>query len=240
MPIRFTQFLQQPSAKLKHQSEQGFTLVESLMGMVIISIVVVAMTPPILLTVGTRVQNRRAEQAMQLAQGEIDRVRVLVEQSKYKTDDVLPAAVDKDVLKIDNPIESVAAPKTPPDDIIKSENKSCTNLYAGAQIAVAKTLRVDIDRDCKKDFLVQTFRDNGIKVTLATGALVTVGFRMGVRVYAAVAEPNVANLETQPASLKVTTALGSQRSRPLAVAYTTIVRSDLSNSLNKYNDLLPP
>lgn len=64
---------------------QGFTLVESLMGILVISVVAITITPPIVLSTATRVQNRRAEQAMQLAQAEVDRIRVFVEQGVADT-----------------------------------------------------------------------------------------------------------------------------------------------------------
>lgn len=240
MLIKVTQFLQQPNTKLKHLSEQGFTLVESLMAMVVISIVVVAMTPPIFLAVGTRVQNRRAEQAMQLAQGEIDRIRVLVEQGNYVKEDLpaVPATLPTNFKDVAAPTSIASSP-----NYIKSL-KTCSsyNSYTGKPpIDTNKVLRVDTNSDCKfdeRDFLVQTFRDVGQPVQTLPTDPPPIAFRMGVRVYAAVAEQNVANLQRERAPLQFTTGLGSQRSRPLAVIYTKIVRSDLGSSFGRYNDLL--
>ncbi len=64
----------------KKDSERGLTLMEVLVAVLMVSAVLVAITPPIFLTVATRVQNRKAEQALQLANGEIDQVRVLVQE----------------------------------------------------------------------------------------------------------------------------------------------------------------
>ncbi len=64
--------------------QQGFTIIESLMAIIVVTILLVGITPPIFLVVGTRVQNQRAEQAMQLAQLEIDRVRVLMERGDFE------------------------------------------------------------------------------------------------------------------------------------------------------------
>lgn len=223
---KFTQFLQKPNAKVNCLCEQGFTLLESLMGMVVISIVVVAITPPIFLTVATRVQNRRAEQAMQLAQGEVDRVRVLMEQGSKSN---LPAVASG----LSNDITSGSTPTTL-STTIKSNNTSCSNLDTGTQVAANKALRVDINRDCQPDFLVQTFRDDGTKVIVG-GNEVPIVFRMGVRVYAAMAKDNLNNLEKSCASLKLTTGEGGQRKRPLAAMYTTVARSDSTTvSLTKY------
>ena len=174
---------------------------------------------------------------MHLAQGEIDRVRVLVEQGKYTVNDLpaVPATSPSD-------ITSVSAP-TILSNTLKSSNSSCSNLYTGTQTPDTSTaLQVDVNRDCQPDFLVQTFRD-GVTFTGANNQTVVMGFRMGVRVYAyAAVAPNgqLPTLETQPASLKFITGLGSQRSRPLAVLYTTITRSDSNLSLCKYKDSLNP
>ncbi len=156
MFTKVAQFLQEPNVKLKQLSEQGFTLLESLVGMLVITIILAAMTPPILLAVGTRIQNRRAEQAMQLAQGEIDRVRVIVEQGNYTAND-LPAVPSTSP----NDITSVSAPTTL-YTTIKSDNSSCLKLYTGTQIPDTTALQVDTSRDCQPDFLVQTFRDVGV------------------------------------------------------------------------------
>lgn len=61
-------------------SDQGLTLIEGLVAILIISAVTTAITPMMFLSVATRVQNRRAEQAVQLAHGQIDQVRVLIDQ----------------------------------------------------------------------------------------------------------------------------------------------------------------
>ncbi len=212
----------------QRQVSQGFTLFETVVAMLLISTIVLAMTPPIFLAVAIRVQNRRAEQAMQLAQGEIDRVRVLVEQEKYTIND-LPAVTATSPINI----TSVSAPTTL-SNTIKSDNSSCSNLYGGTQIPDNTALQVDVKKDCKPDFLVQTFRDSGVTRLVGTNQVV-MAFRMGVRVYAyaAVVPQNgqLPSLDTQPASLKFTTGVGNQRSRPLAVLYTTIARSDSNLSL---------
>lgn len=128
---------------------------------------------------------------------------------------------------------------------IKSNNSSCSNLYTGTLIPDTTTaLQVDVNGDCQSDFLVQTFRDPGVTVPVANNQTGVMAFRMGVRVYAytAVAPQNgqLPSLDTQPASLKFTTNLGSQRSRPLAVLYTTIARSNSNLSFCKYKELLSP
>lgn len=220
MKTRVTQFLHKNKPNLKDQTEQGFTLIESLMGVVVISIVIVAITPPIFLSVATRVQNRRAEQATQLAQGEIDRIRVVVERGKYTANNLPPVAANSssNITTASAPTTAVNPPTIP---------------------TATQALRVDINKDGSYDFLVQTFRDNGISLS-GTNAL-PIAFRMGVRVYSTAAEDNISNLESPPqqaASLRFTTGEGSQRSRPLAVLDTLVTRSDSSVSLNRYRTYL--
>lgn len=245
MLIKVNQFLQQPNTKLKHLSEQGFTLVESLMAMVVISIVIVAITPPIFLSVANRVQHRRTEQAIQLAQGEMDRVRVLVEQGDYKLDDLpAEAPTPPSGSYTDKTFEEVDPPTNPPGNNLKSDRSDCSSSsppsppYTVSQLPFQQAWRVDIDRDCKMDFLVQIFRDKGNLSPTVT----LMAFRMGVRVYAAMAAENVANLVDPPlpASLKFTSGFGNQRSRPLAVVYNKIARSDTPSSLSQYDKSLLP
>ena len=72
-------------------SESGLTLIECIVAIVIIAVVGVAITPPLFLATAARVQTNRAEQAVQISQGEVDKVRVLVEQGAYDSAD-LPGA----------------------------------------------------------------------------------------------------------------------------------------------------
>ncbi|NEQ39109.1 MAG: type II secretion system protein [Okeania sp. SIO3I5] len=55
--------------------EAGYTLIESLVAMIMVSALMAAIAPVIALSVGTRVQARRVELAVQAARSYIDRVR---------------------------------------------------------------------------------------------------------------------------------------------------------------------
>lgn len=104
-------------------SEQGFSLLEALISIAVIAVVISSFTPPIFLAVGTRVQNRRAEQAMQLAQAEVDRVRRLVERGQY-----------------DNPTSTDPAQKLPPvgDANVREQSKPSGYTDDLAQITPTK------------------------------------------------------------------------------------------------------
>lgn len=209
---------------------QGFTLVESLMGILVISVVAITITPPIVLSTATRVQNRRAEQAMQLAQAEVDRIRVFVEQGVADTAKLPP--VPSGTIT-DNNIANVAAPTTFVNSTVGiNQSRALAN-------SSSKAFGVDVDKDTQPDFYVQLFRDNDANA-IVTGATTNtlVAFQLGVRVYSKVAK--VGSLQTQPASLRLTTSSGSQEFRPLAIAYTTVARSDAKISLEKYKQYLNP
>ena len=228
----------QPKTNCKIETK-GFTLIESLMGILVITVVIVVITPPIVLSAATRVQNRRAEQAMQLAQAETDRIRVIVEQGgAYNA--TLPPAYSGTITG--NRFDTVAAPTT----FVAPAVTAVLDTNASRDLAKndsTKAFGVDIDNDGKADYYVQLFRDNdangifpGATSSLADDTLVA--FQLGVRVYSKVAAPNVGSLQIQLASLKLTTGAGGQEFSPLAVAYTTVVRSDAKISFDKYKQYL--
>ncbi|MDF5722247.1 MAG: hypothetical protein PUP91_17520 [Rhizonema sp. PD37] len=200
----------------KSHSEQGFTIIESLMAIIVITVLVVSITPPIFLAVGTRVQNQKAEQAMQLAQLQVDKVRVLVERGNYINDNNKDLPPDGGTGLPD----AVPAPTSFPT--------TCTTP------ASSNACAVDINGDGKPEFYVQTFRTRAINSGTPAQA---VAFQMGVRVYSALAQGQ-SSLQTTQASLKFTTEQGNQRKFPLAVMYIPIVRSDIKDSLTQYRSFL--
>ena len=200
----------------KNTSEQGLTLLECLVAIGVIAVVVTAFTPQIFLAVATQVQNRRAEQALQLAQGEVDRVRRTVELGSYNDETDLP-------------------PKGGSDTKRQSAPSSSTTLQPNKQFSSSPSVGVDIDvnGDGTKDFIVQTFRSPGIERSGRTTA-----FDLGVRVYAFTSNTGTfENPPTSSASLKLTSALGQQQRKPLAMIYTSVAQSDNRNSLCKYRQL---
>ena len=68
--------MSQPSTQT---NDSGLTLIEGLVAIVIIAITTTVMTPMVILAVGARVQSQRTEQAFQIAQAEVDRIKVIVE-----------------------------------------------------------------------------------------------------------------------------------------------------------------
>lgn len=247
---KIVQSLQQVQIKFRLKSDQGFSLIEALIGVLVITVVLLAVTPPIILTMATQVQNRRAEQAMQLAQGEIDRVRTLVAQGDY-CDPTTDSTCNPTTDPTKKPLPDVPATFGIPGDItsapppntlsstLKSNNTTvgCSTYTTGAVVKANQALQVDLEGKCKPTFLVQTFRD-ALPQGKAGSAVMM--FHMGVRVYSAQAINGGGLLDpANCASLQFTNGLGGQQSRPLAVIYTTIARSDQTFvSLNNYSNFL--
>jgi len=207
----------------KKSSEQGFTLLESLMGIVVIGLVLAVMGPPLLFVAGTRIQHQRAEQAMQLAQSQVDQVRLLMVQGQNQPLNLPCVTSDS--------ISSTAAPTIlTANAVAASTTATCTN--GGVWSDIQKIVSVNSD-----NFLVQVFRDQGVADT--SGNLIA--FRMGVRVYG----PQVftssnfgKTLQTQSTSLTFTTFPSTQK--PMAVLFTEVSKNDLGISLAKYKTLLDP
>lgn len=212
---------------IKQSTEQGLTLMESMVALVILSISITMLTPPIMLSLATRVRAHQAGQARQLAQGEIDRVRAVLEKGEtaYESLDDF-----NDQLPPDAGSGAPGAVNAP------TSFEDCTDDLVASTASAA--CRVDLNRDGQDnfgDFVVQTFRTR----TQFTGVLnnIPIAFWMGVRVYTWAAADS-GNLSTEPASLGVSSRIPSEN-KPLIVLYTPIIRSDRQDSsLLKYRDFI--
>lgn len=200
--------------------EAGLTLIESLMAMLLIVITVTLVTPPIFLVTATRVQQRRAEQALSIAQGEIDRIRLLMEQGAEipNADNPVPSAGNI-------AIEAVAAP----NGTLRARNtlNAATDWYP-----------VDIDSDGDTDFFVQLFRTNDLFADRNNNNTrdndePIQGFDLGVRVYQAQAA-NEPALETVANTANTTTGRGFTRA-PMAALYTQTFDTNSENSFTILN-----
>ena len=229
---------------LRVAPSSGFTLIESLVAMIVISITLVAIVPPIFWATGTRVQNRRAEQALAIAQGEIDRVRGVLERS----DDPLAKDLPPEVAMADYASYRGPAPKstaawtgkmrsTNPDFNTAETSTDKIQFPASADTYIP----VDTDGDGKADFLVQTFRDPGVCVENPCVAPKTPRiFAMKVRVYSATAlSSDLPYLQTEKAALTGTTGTGQTRNRPLAILSSQITRSVSPSALDQRREYKP-
>ena len=227
----------------------GFTLIESLVAMVVISITLVAITPPIFWATGTRVQNRRAEQALALAQGEIDRVRAQVERG-INVDSTIPSDVPTNYLPQSAgdtaAFSAYPAPltawtsmrSTDPDKNTAEKILAGVKRYPDAN----QYIPVDTDGDGNNDFLIQVFRDVGVcgsNEAVCTDTNPPTMFSVKVRVYAGMAAANAGKLLVERASLTGTTGTGQANFRPLAVLSSRIAKSVNSNALGQSREYQP-
>ncbi|MBE9076555.1 type II secretion system protein [Romeria aff. gracilis LEGE 07310] len=190
----------------------GLTLIECLVAIVVIAASMAATTPMMVTAVATRIQNQKAEQALQLAQAEVDKVRLAVERGDT-------GSIDK-IAEISG--GTVAAAGAPTAD---------THAWPTGNQNTA--LQVDIDDDGTPDYAVQVIK------TRTTGGANPLAFELGVRVYDyASFDRNKTSLETRPAQLSFTSGEGQRATKPLAVLYTTIVQPDRENSLCDYRRYL--
>jgi type II secretory pathway pseudopilin PulG len=237
--LQWQKFLGQPKAATasadgmtSQAAEAGLSLLECLMAIAVIVLTVTMITPPLFIAAATRVQNRRAEQALQLAQGEIDRIRVLVAKGEHAIAKLPTVGLD--------PLADTPAPATPSSQLDSVSDCPGYTPYNDEQLAADVARLVDVDGDCEPDFLLQVFRTAGtVSVSeqpLGNSAKPT-DFEIGVRVYSILAQSNLGTsaIQTDPAALQLTSAEGSQRTRPLAVLFSRMVWSEQSNSLCSYH-----
>lgn len=189
-------------------TQRGLTLLECLVAIVVIAFSAAAVAPAMILTVATRVQSQKADQALRLAQEEIDQVRLQMERGTADFNTLPSSVTTTDVRTIAAPTVFVAGPATE-----------------------SQARLVDIDGDGSNDFAIQTYRDEGV---VPTGETDPIAFSMGVRVYDISAEEALGSLGIEPAALGLTSGEGQRRSRPLAALYTEVLRGDANNSYCEY------
>lgn len=223
--LRLLRSIAQPP---RSRPDQGLTLLECIVAIVIVTLTVVAVTPPIMLANATRVQTRRAGQANQIAQAEIDRVRAIVER-RTDNPNSLPGAINS------TDISTAPAP-TAIDGTRLVSPSGCGRSYPTATPALPNQLvPVDINGDCTPEFAMQVFRTN--EAPPDESQKVPFAFTVGVRVYTYNPSAPPVAWETDRASLVQTTGardtLLNGTRRPLAVLYTAIARNDDSEALRQ-------
>lgn len=147
---------------LTSSNQSGFTIIESLVAIIVVGILMTAIAPTIVLSVATRVQARRVELAADAAQSYIDGVRT-------NTIEVSNLPSDSELKNYDAPNQGT---------LTCNANQYCTspetNLYC---------VDGDADGSCSiassKDMIVQAFRYSPSSTDAEDG------YNLGVRVYRA-------------------------------------------------------
>ncbi|WP_200817534.1 hormogonium polysaccharide secretion pseudopilin HpsB [Calothrix rhizosoleniae] len=189
--------------------ESGFTIIESLIAVVVVSVLMVAIAPVVVFSTATRVQSRRVELAAQAAKTYVEGVRT----------------------------GAIGAPATG-SGVPTVGNLTCNaNAYCTVPASPANNLYC-IDGDgggctlgSNKDFIIQAFRNN------ANSADATTGYLLGVRVYRADGFQNDGALTAPTTQSTVTAGLGDRKA-PLVEINTEITsNSDSFNDLcNRLKD----
>ena len=139
----------QQQQNLSQSRDGGYTIIESLVAMIVVSVLMIAIAPVMAFSVATRVQARRVELATQAARTYIDALRTGAIRPEDPNDPTTPAGF---------PVadDTAAAPTVP-------AKLYCVNLDESPGCVVGS----------KKDFYVQGVRPTGAKPT-ETGYSLTV------------------------------------------------------------------
>ncbi|MEO0842450.1 MAG: hormogonium polysaccharide secretion pseudopilin HpsB [Cyanobacteria bacterium J06643_5] len=161
--------------RYKHKilsKQSGFTIIESLVAIIVVGILMTAIAPTIVLSVATRVQAKRIEIATDAAKSYIDGVRtgtVNPPELPNKSEEELKKY---DFSKYDAPKQGALNNCT--DNNYCSKSKPDTNLYC---------VDGDADGQCSetssRDIIIQAFRYNQSSIDAEDG------YNLGIRVYRA-------------------------------------------------------
>ncbi|MBW4488216.1 MAG: hormogonium polysaccharide secretion pseudopilin HpsB [Trichocoleus desertorum ATA4-8-CV12] len=165
-----TKSIRQLKQKSAHSSQSGFTILESLIAIVVVAILLSAIAPVIVLSVATRVQARRVELGTQAARAYIDGLR----SGSITPPPPANVAIDPNIATFN----SYAAPT--PSALACANNNYCTT---PAPTAGLYCFDGNADNVCQNnkpnDLIIQAVRYNSTSVDAARGYL------LGVRVYRA-------------------------------------------------------
>ncbi|MBD2254130.1 hormogonium polysaccharide secretion pseudopilin HpsB [Nostoc parmelioides] len=172
-------------------SDSGFTIIESLVAIIVVAILLTAIAPVLVLSTATRVQARRVELATQAAKTFIDGIRAGTIAVPSDITPVLAASTSSDPRRISNIPAVAATASTPaipaitgrPQDYLINTTKmpvpttsTRTSLYCFNKNG---SISDRSDPACTSDlFYIQANR-------LVQGTGVNDGYRLGIRVYRA-------------------------------------------------------
>lgn len=207
-------------------SQAGFTIIESLMAIILVSILMVAIAPVIVLSVATRVQARRLEMGSNAAKAFIDGVRsgaIAAPPLTTAAPDALASTAGFDCPAPGTP------PGTPPPKMF----------YCGATTTPSTNLfcmdndgETGCDPNSLKDMVIHTYG-----VTPLPGLGPDKGYVLGVRVYRAEAFKDGTGLQNQTAARSVAGGLGNVKA-PL-IETTTEIASPNTTLRDLCNRLRP-
>ncbi|WP_445246533.1 prepilin-type N-terminal cleavage/methylation domain-containing protein [Microcoleus sp. OTE_8_concoct_300] len=192
---------QRQQQNLPQSRDSGYTIIESLVAMIVVSVLMIAIAPVMAFSVATRVQARRVELATQAARTYIDALR---RGAIKRNDPIIPGF----------PIKDTSVARAVADAPTSSNGLYCVNF--------------DETSGCQgnKDFFVQGVWRNLTNPPPADPT--TTGYSLTVRVYRADAFSSPGSLNTTQQSV-ANSALGDPKA-PLVVMQTEIPASTVPGS----------
>ncbi len=152
-------------------NDSGFTIIESLMAIIVVSILLAAIAPVIVLSVGTRVQARRVELAADAARSYVDAIRSAT---------IIPPPITK---KATNATTDPPPPDAPTGTLICSKSSDYCSSPTTPSTSSLFCVNGDSQEGCQnrsfKDMVVQGYGYNSVSTTPENG------YKLGVRVYRA-------------------------------------------------------
>jgi type II secretory pathway pseudopilin PulG len=206
-------------------SQAGFTLIEALLAIIVVTIMMIAIAPAIVLSVATRVQAKRLELGTAAAQSYVDGVR----------SGTIPAPVLADIpLKDTNPPPGGSLSCVDPGGLGR-KSFYCTDppsdLYC-----IDNDETPGCNDNSFKDMIIQASGYHRTAPAIATPTDADKGYQLGIRVYRADAFKDSTDLKKSDEDTKneasTFTAGAGDRKAPL-VEMTT----EISTSKTKYGDL---
>ena len=220
----------EPQNDGRQSSQQGFTILESLVAILVVGILMIAISPVIVLSIGVRLQAKRVDAATRAARLYIDGV---------KSGEIAPPAHTVELLEastvttgtmtttVFTPQRGAFATASTPDTGTLSCAAGSTVGYCTNQNTTPYSLYCvdsdDADSQCTadshKDLIIQAFRS-----ALSTTASIEPGYLLGVRVYRADGFGDSDPLTTE-AQLTSSGGLGDRKG-PLVEITTEVVDSE--------------
>ncbi|RUS99132.1 hormogonium polysaccharide secretion pseudopilin HpsB [Trichormus variabilis] len=171
------------SLKHNNSKDDGFTIMESLVGMLVASLLVAAIAPMLLLSTATRLQSRRVEQGSQAAKSFIDGVRSgrIAVQSSDPTPNEYIKTINTTFKKYD-PLTAKRSLETNPGDYLITSSDmnppiNATGLYCFQTDGVILPPNCSGDPNQRNQFYIQASR------IIVENSGPDEGYRLAVRVY---------------------------------------------------------
>ncbi|MCU0541940.1 MAG: hormogonium polysaccharide secretion pseudopilin HpsB [Oscillatoriaceae cyanobacterium Prado104] len=213
---------QKQQQNLSKSRDGGYTIIESLVAMIVVSVLMIAIAPVMAFSVATRVQARRTELATQAARAYIDALRTGALRPPGSTP-ASPPGFPTIRVPAEQPVATAAVPSGTAD-------LYCVNLddQPGCQT------------DSSKDFYVQGAWQSRLDPPAPnTNDPTTIGYELMVRVYRADSFASGVSLNQNPSQAKKQSVVGSglgDRTMPV-VEMTTQIPPTANGSSSAYRSL---